>query len=180
MGGSGGDAPYVPPNATPIAGVPIAGQGGTGGGGSNVNPYDYGMYQSFLPDIPAEGMAPSAGGLTSDMFRYEAPSETLAPGSVPTPTPAAAANTPAGPYGVGAGAAPQGVNGPSLSGGGGGLPQITASPVGSGFQEYIRQRDALAKAMAAQQAPAPTSNPAPTPPAASQTTPDWMSVDLTR
>lgn len=179
MGGSGGDAPYVPPNATPISGVPIAGQGGTAGGGSNVNPYDYGRYQSFLPDIPAEGAAPSAGGLTSDMFRYEAPSESLAPGSIPAPPPAAPTSTPAGPWGaLGPGALPQGPGGAMQ--GAGGLPQITASPVGSSYPEYVRQRNALAAAMAQQQqAPAP--QPAPAPPAAqNQAPPDWMSANLTR
>jgi len=52
-----------------MPGLPIAGQGDT------VDPFKYGKFQNFLPDIPAagEGPAASATGLTSDMFKYRSP-----------------------------------------------------------------------------------------------------------
>jgi hypothetical protein len=53
--------------------VPIAGQG-------TPAPQDQGLFQSFLPNIPAagQGPAPSATGLTSEMFKYRGPADILA------------------------------------------------------------------------------------------------------
>ena len=42
--------------------------------GAVSDPFDYGKFQNFLPDIPSDGSkAPLAHGLTPDMFTYKSP-----------------------------------------------------------------------------------------------------------
>lgn len=68
-GGGGGNPSLMMQAASPMAGIPIAGQGGGVG-----NPFEYGYFQNFLPDAPAAGQPmQSATGLTSDMMQYRAP-----------------------------------------------------------------------------------------------------------
>lgn len=68
-GGGGGSSSYAQAvgAATPMEGIPIAGQGTTA-----ADPTDYGRYQSFLP---AAGSGKSATGLTSDMMTFRTPSQ---------------------------------------------------------------------------------------------------------
>jgi hypothetical protein len=73
-GGGGGNPGLLTQNAAPMQGLPIAGKDSTIG-----SPYDYGKFQNFLPDIPAEGPAPSATGLKPDMFTYRSPSGKVDP-----------------------------------------------------------------------------------------------------
>jgi hypothetical protein len=89
MGSSGGSAnpAFLSQGGRPIPGLPIAGQGAP-----NDNPQAYGKFQEFLPEIspagrsgyqilPAgQGPAPSARGLTSEMFQYRSPNGNIAPG----------------------------------------------------------------------------------------------------
>jgi hypothetical protein len=76
MGSSGGgDSGYYPGmfgNAEPMPGLPVAGQG------SGVNAQEYGQFQSFLPEIQAEGQNPMATGLRPDMFKYRSPTGVVA------------------------------------------------------------------------------------------------------
>lgn len=69
--GGGGNPAALSMAAAPMPGLPIAGKDSTIG-----NPFEYGKFQNFLPDIPAagEGPAPSATGLTKEMFLYRSPS----------------------------------------------------------------------------------------------------------
>jgi len=60
--------------ATPMPGLPIAGADSTIG-----DPYEYGKFQNFLPDIQAEGKNPSATGLRPEMFQYKKPSGVVDP-----------------------------------------------------------------------------------------------------
>jgi hypothetical protein len=74
---------YLSQGGAPMPNLPIAGQGAP-----NDNPQTYGSFQEFLPEIspagragnqilPAgQGPAPSATGLTSEMFRYRSPQGT--------------------------------------------------------------------------------------------------------
>ena len=74
MGSSGGDSGgsgQMPPGV-PMPGLPIAGQG------ADIDPYNYGEFQNFLPDIKAEGQNPNATGLRPDMFAYKSPDGTPA------------------------------------------------------------------------------------------------------
>jgi hypothetical protein len=64
--GGGGVMQMLNSNA-PAGGLPIAGSG------ANVDPYNYGKYQNFLPDIKAEGPNDNATGLRPDMFKYRSP-----------------------------------------------------------------------------------------------------------
>jgi hypothetical protein len=89
MGSSGGSANpmFLSQGGRPMPGLPIAGQGAP-----NDNPRNFGQFQEFLPEIapagragnqilPAgQGPAPSARGLTSEMFQYRSPSGAVAPG----------------------------------------------------------------------------------------------------
>jgi hypothetical protein len=50
-----------------MPGLPVAGQG------PGVDPYKYGQFQNFLPDIKAEGPNDMATGLRPDMFNYKKP-----------------------------------------------------------------------------------------------------------
>ena len=89
MGSSGGSAnpAYLSQGGVPMPGLPIAGQGAP-----NDNPRNFGQFQEFLPQIapagtsgnqilPAgQGPAPSARGLTSEMFQYRSPQGAMAPG----------------------------------------------------------------------------------------------------
>jgi len=68
-GGDGGiGALLAMQAANPMPGLPVAGANSTIG-----DPYDYGKFQNFLPDIQAEGQNPSATGLRPDMFVYRSP-----------------------------------------------------------------------------------------------------------
>ena len=69
--GGGGNPAMLASQAAPMPGLPIAGKDSTIG-----NPFEYGKFQNFLPDIPGEGEgpAPSATGLTKEMFLYKSPS----------------------------------------------------------------------------------------------------------
>ena len=73
MGSSGGGSSNpaaLYQNAAPMGGLPIVGKDSS----PVANPYDYGKFQNFLPDIPSDGSAaPLAHGLTSDMFTYKSP-----------------------------------------------------------------------------------------------------------
>ena len=75
-GGGGGNPQALMQQAAPMANIPIA-----GAPGNNVTPQNYGNFQSFLPDIPAAGggPAPSATGLTNEMFTYKSPQGDVAP-----------------------------------------------------------------------------------------------------
>ena len=55
-------------NAAPMPGLPIAGANSTIG-----DPYEYGKFQNFLPDIKAEGQNDMATGLRPHMFNYTKP-----------------------------------------------------------------------------------------------------------
>lgn len=67
-GDSGAGMMALMQQGTPMPGLPIAGQG------PSVNPFEYGKFQNFLPDIQAEGENPMATGLRPDMFKYRSPS----------------------------------------------------------------------------------------------------------
>ena len=60
--------------ATPMPGLPVAGQDSSVG-----DPHEYGTFQSFLPEIQAEGRNPSATGLRPEMFEYRRPSGVVDP-----------------------------------------------------------------------------------------------------
>jgi len=71
MGSSGGGGGYNPlafGAASPMPGLPIAGANSTIG-----DPYEYGKFQNFLPDIKAEGRNDMATGLRPEMFNYTKP-----------------------------------------------------------------------------------------------------------
>jgi hypothetical protein len=73
--------------ASPMPGLPVAGKDNVVG-----DPYQYGKFQNFLPDIKAEGRNDSATGLRPDMFTYRGPGGVTAPGPGGGPAaPAAAA-----------------------------------------------------------------------------------------
>ena len=75
-GGGSGNPALLLQGGTPMPGLPVAGKD------SNIgDPYNYGKFQNFLPDIPAEGRAPSATGLRPDMFKYRSPDGIIDPGS---------------------------------------------------------------------------------------------------
>jgi len=82
-GGGGGNPAALYQNAAPMGGLPIAGAESTIG-----SPYEYGQFQSFLPDVPtaeqhSQGQrAPSATGLNSDMFQYRSPTGVVAESGV--------------------------------------------------------------------------------------------------
>jgi hypothetical protein len=70
-GGSGSDIASLiamQQAAQPMAGLPIAGKDSATG-----DPYDYGKFQNFLPDVKATGPNDSATGLRPDMFTYRGP-----------------------------------------------------------------------------------------------------------
>jgi hypothetical protein len=75
-GGGGGNPALLTQNAAPMGGLPIAGKD------SNIgDPFNYGKFQNFLPDVPADGSAmPLAHGLTANMFQYRSPNGTVASG----------------------------------------------------------------------------------------------------
>jgi hypothetical protein len=87
MGSSGSSDPrFLSQGGVPIPNLPIAGQGAP-----NDNPRNFGAFQEFLPEIspqgrsgyqilPAgQGPAPSARGLTAEMFQYRSPQGVVAP-----------------------------------------------------------------------------------------------------
>ena len=57
-----------------MPGLPIA------GAGASIDPYEYGKFQNFLPEIKAEGQNDMATGLRPDMFTYRSPSGKVDPG----------------------------------------------------------------------------------------------------
>jgi hypothetical protein len=59
-----------------MQGLPVAGKDSTIG-----SPYEYGQFQSFLPEIKAEGQNPMATGLRPDMFQFKSPTGVTAGGS---------------------------------------------------------------------------------------------------
>ena len=71
-GGGGGDGggmmALMRGGGTPMPGLPIAGSSD-----ANIDPYTYGQFQNFLPDIKAEGQNDMATGLRPDMFNYQKP-----------------------------------------------------------------------------------------------------------
>ena len=54
--------------ASPMPGLPVAGKDNVVG-----DPYQYGKFQNFLPDIKAEGRNDMATGLRPEMFNYTKP-----------------------------------------------------------------------------------------------------------
>ena len=72
-GGGGGNPGLLSQFAGKLGNLPVAGEEGTAR-----DPYDYGKYQSFLPNISAEGPNPMATGLRPSMFEYRSPKEILA------------------------------------------------------------------------------------------------------
>jgi hypothetical protein len=74
-GGGGGGMAALMGQGTPMPNLPVAGSAGT------VNPQEYGKFQSFLPDIKAEGINDMATGLRPHMFQYKSPSGVVAEGS---------------------------------------------------------------------------------------------------
>ena len=75
-GGGGGNPGMLASNAAPMKGIPIAGQeGGIG------DAFNYGKFQSFLPDAKAEGPNDMATGLRPDMFQFKSPNGNVAGGT---------------------------------------------------------------------------------------------------
>jgi hypothetical protein len=72
-GGGGGNPNAMFMNVAPMADLPIAGKDSAVG-----SPYEYGKFQSFLPDIKAEGPNDMATGLRPEMFQYKSPSGVVA------------------------------------------------------------------------------------------------------
>jgi hypothetical protein len=72
-GGGGGGGRGAMMDAAPMEGLPVAGANSTIG-----SPYEYGQFQSFLPDIQAEGQNPMATGLRPEMFEYRSPQGVVA------------------------------------------------------------------------------------------------------
>ena len=58
---------------TPMPGLPVAGTDD-----AVKNPFEYGKFQNFLPEIKAEGVNDMATGLRPDMFQYKSPSGVVA------------------------------------------------------------------------------------------------------
>jgi hypothetical protein len=54
--------------AQPMPGLPVAGKDSATG-----DPYEYGQFQNFLPDVKATGQNDVATGLRPDMFAYRKP-----------------------------------------------------------------------------------------------------------
>ena len=77
-GGGSGNPNLLNQNADPMPGLPVAGKDSTIG-----DPFQYGKFQSFLPDATAAG-GPLAHGLTPGMFNYNSPGTPAAaqPGGV--------------------------------------------------------------------------------------------------
>lgn len=89
-GGGGGYFPGMGGAASPIPDLPVAGKDSTIG-----DPYDYGKFQNFLPDIETDtlnpsttdhpliqnsGVNPSATGLRPYMFDYKSPRSNVTQG----------------------------------------------------------------------------------------------------
>lgn len=116
-GGGGGDPSALMRQASPMPNIPIA-----GGEGTVTNPFDYGKFQNFLPDVPsaedfAKGVrAPSATGLNKEMFDYKSPSG----GSLRDQLAAAVAGGAGGAGGVGGVGGAGGAGGPLGVAGGAG------------------------------------------------------------
>ena len=73
-GGGGGNPAALFMAANPMEGLPIAGKDD-----AVKNPFEYGQFQSFLPDAKAEGPNDMASGLRPDMFKYKSPTGVVAP-----------------------------------------------------------------------------------------------------
>jgi hypothetical protein len=97
MSSSGGSysGPISSPVGPPIPDLPVAGKDSTIG-----DPYEYGKFQSFLPDAKASGPNDMATGLRPEMFQYRKPTgvkdprDELAAAMTPAPAAAAPANNP--------------------------------------------------------------------------------------
>lgn len=74
-GGGSSDPSALMRTAAPMQGLPVAGKDSTIG-----SPYEYGQFQSFLPEIKAEGQNPMATGLRPDMFQFKSPTGVTAGG----------------------------------------------------------------------------------------------------
>ena len=78
MGSSGGDSGAgsmaMMMQGSPMPGLPVAGRD------TAIDPYNYGQFQNFLPEIQAEGQNPMATGLRPEMFEYRSPSGKVDPG----------------------------------------------------------------------------------------------------
>jgi hypothetical protein len=72
-GGGGGNPAHLMMGASPMAGLPVA-----GANGAVSDPFNYGKYQSFLPNPVAEGQNEMATGLRPDMFNYRSPKDIMA------------------------------------------------------------------------------------------------------
>lgn len=169
--GGGGGGPTPPPVAQPISGVPIAGSGST-----SIDPYNYGQYQSFLPDIPKEGSAPSAMGLTSDMFRYAAPNDILNPATGTAAQPSVADSAPSAGGGGGSSNPIMDSTGGSYTSDSGGGNAI--DPFADSMRNYlanIQAKPQLASDPAPQLGSAPLANPVQPAPRAAF---DWGNIGL--
>jgi hypothetical protein len=170
-GGDGGlSSLLMMQQGTPMPGLPVAGSANATG-----DPYEYGQFQNFLPDVKSEGPNDMATGLRPDMFQYKKPNpgggtmrDALAQAVAGGDAGALVGGTgAAGSAGAGAGgASPVGTMG--LGGGGGpfanglapppGAQQLPTPPGGwvtpypvqvntnSGFPTDWRAKDAAAKA----------------------------------
>jgi hypothetical protein len=112
---------------TPMPGLPVAGSANATG-----DPYEYGQFQNFLPDVKSEGPNDMATGLRPDMFQYKKPNpgggtlrDTLAQAVAGGDAVGAGA---AGSAGAG-GASPVGTMG--LGGGGAPMGTTLAAPIGA-------------------------------------------------
>lgn len=83
--GDGGGGYYPFSAATPQPGLPVAGSSSVIG-----DPYQYGKFQNFLPDIKGQGPNPMATGLKPEMFNYVKPNPTGALPQAPEPGASAA------------------------------------------------------------------------------------------
>ena len=75
-GGGGGGQYMMSQVGPPMPGLPIAGSPE-----ANIDPTNYGKYQSFLPEPLAEGTNPMATGLRPDMLKFRTPKEIAAGGA---------------------------------------------------------------------------------------------------
>jgi len=122
-GGGGGDPSALQRTAAPAPGLPISGKDSTIG-----DPFDYGKFQSFLPNAPSEGPADTATGLKAPMFDYRSPSQIMGGGGTPGNT--LGGGTPAGGGVTNAGPMPP-------PAGGGGASRFPDPDVGRQFGTYM-------------------------------------------
>jgi hypothetical protein len=70
-GGGGGNPQALYGQSAPMPGIPVAGKDSTIG-----DPFNYGQFQNFLPDVKETGENDMATGLRPDMFKYKHPDGT--------------------------------------------------------------------------------------------------------